>query len=521
MLQTAGLAPSAADAEILGALFRRHGVDAARRIAGTLTWILLDRQGETLFAGRDRAGNGSLYYAAVDDQVVVGERIGQVRSRLAGRTSLNRRALVALSHGLAPPPGETGFAEIRAVAPGSILVGSAAGLSLERYWRLDRQEILELRSDGEYAEALRALLLRVVAEYRPRVPSAVALSSGLDSSAVAAALHAAGSADGIALFTFGMSELPESDESAGAADIAAFLRLPLEVIRGDELWPLSGAAPATLEEGPLVAYQGLWEELYRRLRRRDIRVAFTGASGDHLLGGSGVLVYPDLLLRGAWRKLARQLRAEHRKSAATLPGLLWGRLLRPLAKAFQPARRTAAKRCLPWLRPEFRGLLLEVLPAGRRPWMLPGRGSRLAALEDPMLPFGGSLMSLRAAERQIELRHPLTDHRLVEFAAALPLDQCLRAGVPKFILRNAMRGLLPPRILGLQERVLPLALFHRGLREREQGRVRELLTGMRASDLGLVDERLLRAAYDRYLQGSGSTAFWHTLVLEDWLRRYA
>ena len=177
---------------------------------------------------------------------------------------------------------------------------------------------------------------------------------------------------------------------------------------------------------------------------------------------------------------------------------------------------------MPWLRRRFRRALLESCPPDGRRWrMLPGRRLRLAVLEDRMLPFGGSLASLRAAEQGVEVRRPLIDHRLMEFAASLPLDQCLRAGVPKWILRNAMRGYLPEQILQPQERVLPLALFERGLRERERLKAQELITGMRAAELGLVDERELQLVYGRYQDGSGSTLFWHTLMLEAWLRRYA
>ncbi len=522
LLAAGGLAADASDAEIFAALFRRHGVDAARRIAGTLSWILLDSERRELFAGRDRAGTGSVYYSQAADRLVLAERVARVRSHLEGEVGLNLRALVARCHGVAPPPGETAFAEIRSLEPGGRLFASAAGLRIDRYWQLDTQRSLRLRSDTAYAEALRELLFTVVAQYRPAGPCAVALSSGLDSTAVAAALRATGSAAEISLFTFALPGLPEADETAGAMAVAARLGLPLEVIRGEQLWPLSGEAPRTLEEGPLVAYQELWEELYRRLDRRGVRVALTGSSGDHLLGGGGVLVYPDLLLRGSWLELSRQLRAERDRSGAGLPGLVKERLVRPLVRALLPRRWAARKRRLPWLRREFHQTLRECLPRDGRRWsMLPGRRLRLAALQDPMLPFSSSLMSLRAAERGVELRHPLVDHRLLEFAAALPLDQCLRAGVPKFVLRNAMRGYLPEEILRPQERVLPRALFDRGLRERQRETVRELITGMRAAELGLVDEQKLQAAYQRYLEGSGGTMFWHTLALEDWLRRYA
>ena len=523
LLAATGLSPAASAADILRALFRRHGPACAQRIIGPFAWIVLDPERGELVAARDRAGIHGIYYAECGGGVVVADRVGEVRLHLQRPGELNLRALVAQSHGFAPLPDETCFAGVRALPPGSLLIGSANGLRLERYWRLAAGKVLRLDRDGDYAEAFRELLFTVVEQYRPAGPSAATVSSGLDSTAVAAALRATGAGSELRLFTFGLPGLPTSDESEGAAAVAEFLDLPLEIIPSEGLWPMSGwDSLELLEEGTVVTYQELWNELFQRLRQRGLRVAFTGVSGDHLFGGTGVLLYPDLLLGGRWRQLALRMREHREQSGEDLSALLGGHLLRPLVKAFLPRRWAVARQRLPWLRREYHRALLESRPADRRRWrMLPGRRLRLAALEDGMLPFGSLLASLRAAAQGIELRHPLTDHRLLEFAATLPLDQCLRAGVPKMILRNAMRGYLPERILRPQERVMPFALFEHAMREREQRRVRELITGMRAAELGLVDEAALRQAFERYLQGSGSTVFWHTLTLEAWLRRYA
>jgi asparagine synthase (glutamine-hydrolysing) len=133
----------------------------------------------------------------------------------------------------------------------------------------------------------------------------------------------------------------------------------------------------------------------------------------------------------------------------------------------------------------------------------------------------GRQLTRQAAEHGIELRQPLRDHRLIEFAATLPPDQVFRAGQWKFVLRNAMAGRLPGEVLSHRRKIVPDSIFRRGLWERERDRVRDLFVDMRAADLGLVEPATLRAAYERYFEGpGGDSRFWQALTLESWLRRH-
>ncbi|HYH45516.1 MAG TPA: asparagine synthase-related protein [Thermoanaerobaculia bacterium] len=126
-----------------------------------------------------------------------------------------------------------------------------------------------------------------------------------------------------------------------------------------------------------------------------------------------------------------------------------------------------------------------------------------------------------AAQHGVELRSPYLDHRLLEFATSIPAEQTFEGGVRKGIVRRAMAGRLPEEILTRHRKVMATPLFERGLRERETAKVWQLLTGMRAAELGWVDEGLLRAEYQSYLDGTTRrTRFWHALTLEAWLRRW-
>jgi hypothetical protein len=154
----------------------------------------------------------------------------------------------------------------------------------------------------------------------------------------------------------------------------------------------------------------------------------------------------------------------------------------------------------------------------RRFW--PGKARRLRWLDDPLIATTAQHLTQRAASWNIDLLHPLLDHRLVEFAASLPVEHSFRAGLQKAVLRDAMKGLLPDAIVSQRYKVTPGAIAESSLRS-ESSRAEPLMRGMRASRLGFVDESRLRSGYARFQNGlTQDTTFWHALTLEAWLRTY-
>ena len=151
----------------------------------------------------------------------------------------------------------------------------------------------------------------------------------------------------------------------------------------------------------------------------------------------------------------------------------------------------------------------------------PARWARLGLAGDAKLSRTAAHYTALAARQGVDFRQPLIDHRVVEFALSLPPSQAVRAGRRKIVVRNAMRGLLPDEVVDRPRKVLPTAIGERGLRERETDKVWDYLTNMRASALGFVDERLLRRAYQDYLdRRTNDELFWYAVTLEDWLRRH-
>lgn len=513
-----------ADAELLQDACAEHGPGAlARRLAGTAAWLVWDPRRGELVAARDRLGTRGLYYAFAGGQVLIAERVDALLAVLRTRPRLNTRSAVAHIHRLAPLPGESFYEGIHAVPPGAMLIVSRHAGRVETYWRVERAPLLRLRSDAEYAEALRSLLFDVAAGYVDDRPAAVTVSSGLDSTSVAAAVRAAAPGQELVACYNRMPSLPAADESSYSMEVARHLQLPAFSIEADQHWPFSERQEAWTSAGaPLsICYAAVWAATFEAVRRRGAEVLFTGVSGDHLFGGS-VTSYADLALTGRWLAAAREVAARGRRSTVGVPHILRMAVLAPVIQALCPPWRSNSLPPAPWLGARYEALYADDLAAKGGPyWTLPGVQQRLRLLQDRNLAPFAERLNFAARERGIELRHPLLDHRLFEFAARLPSAQTFAGGMHKCIVRRAMRGYLPEAVLELKEKIVLGSLLRRGLAERETARVWGLLTNMRAAELGLVDEAALREVYRGYLAGEHQSArLWHTLTLEEWLRRY-
>lgn len=513
--------------DLLVFLYTKYGTEIIKHIAGPLAWVLWDDTQKKLIAIRDHVGIQDLFYTMDNNTVYVSNRISALLKTTSRPRQLNLRSVVAQIVVVPLLSGETFYQDIQAIPPGSLLTATANSIKTERYWQVEAGPQLKLSSDHEYAEAYHELLCHVVFGYTPPGKCGITLSSGLDSTSIAAAVRMNNPQANLTAFRWITPELPQANEDPYSAEVCAYLQLPSVVIRADMLWPLSSPAGVqTSVESPLYNYYTeLWSFVFEEVYAHHITTLFTGLGGDPLFGAD-VFSYPDLLLTGRWGELVRQIR-EHRPHSrlySTSLQILRSMGVRPIVETYLPyvLRPQPLPQPVGWLGAQLCNVYYEHFVERPKPSfrLLPGRQQRLNTLRNPNASWAIKDVMRRASVQGVELRHPLSDYRLIEFAVNLPTTQTFRAARRKIIVRNAMRGYLPDSILDRREKIYLGTLFHRGLRERETSKVWALLTNMRAAELGFVDESKVQQAYRDYLDGKSSSVFWHTLTLEDWLRRY-
>jgi asparagine synthase (glutamine-hydrolysing) len=118
----------------------------------------------------------------------------------------------------------------------------------------------------------------------------------------------------------------------------------------------------------------------------------------------------------------------------------------------------------------------------------------------------------------IETRVPLLDHKLVEFAATIPQERNLREGTTKYILKQAMRGILPDRIIDRRKQgfAVPLGYWFRG---GLGDSVRGLLLGERSRQRGIFNPRYVERLIARHRSGEDlDMHVWTLMSFELWAR---
>lgn len=523
LAKTCNLPKQATESQVLIALYERFGAEsAARSIAGPYSWVLWDAAGQTLAIVSDRLGLAPIYFLQNAGDLWVSCDLEALFAHSGVERRINPLAMVACLCSLPIPEGHTLYENVFVLPPATIWTYAKEHNETQRYWQLELLPALRLKSDQEYAEALRDMLVPIVDEHIPQDGFALTLSSGMDSSSLAGALRLARPHSRIPCISWVMPDLPEANEEAWLRETGARLDLDVTVLRADRHWPFQAPFPARQTPG-LLFYQEVWAATFQQIKERGLHVLVDGAPGDLCFGG-GISSYPDLLLGLRWKELYAQVREElvlsdgqdaNRKTPLNL-------VLRPLYRYL--TGRSAAPKAQPpaWLHPE-KVHFYERLKQENRPLRRLGLPARVERWR--LIRHTGPLQVLLnfqqwAGRFEVELRHPLYDHRILEFSLRLPAEQTYHAGMQKYILRNAMRGVLPESVVELRRKILPTPLFHLGLRERSVEQAESLLRDMRLAEMGYILPEKLEAAYREYRNGSKNYDFYNPLLIEAQLRTW-
>ncbi len=454
------------DTEVLVHAYEQWGERMLERLNGQFAFAIYDRRAGSLFLARDRFGILPLYYAERDGDLYFGSEVKALLATGEVERALDPEGLDEVFTFWAARAPRTPFRGIRALEPGCCLRWQDGRLKVRRYYAFDCSE-----AAAEPADAVDALdeLLRSAVRLRLQadVPVGGYLSGGIDSSIVCA-LAAVGSAHALRTFsvTFDDPTLDESGyQQAVAADVRSrhavqrigrgdIARVFPDVIRHTET-PLVRTAPA-----PLYLLAGV-------VPGHGIKVVLTGGGSDEVFLGYD-LFKEAVVRRLCWRR--PESRWPPRLLDGLYPGIapaagrgdFWRGYFMSAGSPDDPLfshlpRFQLTARIKDFYSAEFRaGLgsfdpLAELrarLPAGFTNWSPLTRAAYLemtTLLSSYLLSSQGDRMAMAHG---IEARVPYLDHRLVEFAAALPARSKLRGLREKDILRRwgDSTGLVPPAV---------------------------------------------------------------------------
>lgn len=519
-------ATAISDLTIVMAAYHKWRRECFHRLVGDFCLALWDNQLKLLYLVRDVAGTRALKYRIDRDRIVWST---ETAAFLNNKCEIDEE-YIASALSLSPIPVRTPYKNVLNVKPGHVLTVNLKGDSFsERFWRLDPAREIRYSTDEQYEEHARAALIEAIrCRLRSDLPVFAELSGGLDSSAIvclADQLIRQGEVQAQRLETVShvFDESPTSDERKYIQLIQAQTQTRGSYIR-DEDFRLLAPLPedvTIVTPNPVVLSFGFHSGVRNAMDRAGARVLLSGLGGDQMFGGV-YGAYPevaDLLASGRFIALHRSLRSWSRAIKRSYPGLLWKDAI---VRQFPPRlQRTASSRKLPdWYNREFstRMKLQERTFGGDRLRRFPTHSGR-----DQARGFLSTVKSISSCWRTeqfgIEVSYPFAHRPLVEFLQALPLDQFMRPGENRVVMRRMLAGILPDEIAKRRTKGNPSEAIFRGI-AREAPRLRSVFENSRLCARGYIDKEPLFAALDRARHGyeTHSAFLVQTILLEFWLR---
>ncbi len=489
------------DTEVLLAAVEHWGFERAlHRISGMFALAVWDRKGRVLILARDRVGKKPLYYGWCNNTLLFASELKALRCHPDFDNTLDHSALAQyIQYGWLAQPASV-FRNVRKLPQGSFIRISMDDRPWSpkprRYW--SAKDVMQKRRralfSGSYEEALERLEDILVASVHDRMVADVdlgaLLSGGVDSSLVVALMRQSGSRPG-ATFSIGFWE-PKYNEAEYAAQVARHLgtRHHELYVTPEQSLDIIGRLPQIYDE-PFADISQIPTYLVSELARSEVKVVLSGDGGDELF--AGYTRYFECLRR--WRRSSRlPLKARHILGAAidSLGRYSW-ELCKPLDYSHERKlpkwRRLGSKlqrHACDWHVEHPQQLIANTFThglygcqmirgAGHQDTLL-GDSSQWVEGVDPLhammhYDFGSYLADdiLVKVDRAsmavgLEVRCPLLDSRLIEFAWSLPNHYLVDDRGGKRILKDVLRRHVPQTLIDRPKRgfSVPVADWLRG-----------------------------------------------------------
>jgi asparagine synthase (glutamine-hydrolysing) len=522
------------DTEVIVHGYEQWGQHCVDRFRGMFAFAVWDAAARRLLLARDRVGVKPLYYAELPGRGIV---FGSELKSLLEDPDVPRQwrpdAIDAYLTLLYVPAPATIYKGIHKLEPGHVLVAERGAIRTSRYWDLHFSGDGDARREDEYLEQLDALLAESVALRQiADVPLGAFLSGGIDSSAVAAYMVETSSRPPLTI-SVGFDHA-RYDELAHAKRVADHL--------GCEFHPMT-VTPDIVSLLPKLAWH--FDEPFAdssavptyyvsKAARELVTVALSGDGGDELWAG-----YARHRVE-QWEQNTRAALGSATAAAGMLGRALplsvkGARALRHLGS--DPGQAYALKHAYGMFEPDAKTRLYSSDFAaslrGADPFAtfrdVYARCHSLDPVDRGLYTDVHTYMVddiLTKVDRMsmavsLEAREPLLDHKLLEFAATVPVSLKIKNGRGKYLLRKALDRKIPREILerGKQGFEAPIGEWLRGpLAPMAEG----LLSDGRLRDRGVFNDREVTRLWTEHRDGRADHRhrLWQLMMLELWFRQF-
>ena len=454
------------DSTLILNAYEKWGEDCPAHLLGDWSFAVWDARKRTLFLARDHCGETELVFHHSGKLFAFASSIGALLALPGVPRKPNQLEVARLLACLGRYSENTCYEGVQFLCVAQALTVTPQRRHQRRYWQPEKRPDLRLKSDRAYVDAFLDVYAEAVrCRLRSVGPVCATLSGGLDSSSTASLAARELAKDGKRLPVFTWA--PTYDTGAGVDPKAIVDELPyaratagqvgnidVHPVRTDSITPIASfqrTLDQTAESRFNTNASNVFETLDRASAQR-MTTLLTGQGGNMTVSTDGRTPYlTQLARRGQWRSLWRETTSWRSLHGSTLRQALKSQFVLPLIPAPVLSRyvgfrhgtqRAQASVLHPTFEHEIRGFLndlrherndLSVMHTRHGWW-------------DSVFWRRGRRWPSCGRHGRLEVRDPTLDARLVEFCLSVPLEQWARDAQDRWLIRQAMAGLLPDRV---------------------------------------------------------------------------
>ncbi len=524
------------DTEVILALYEKEGISFVEKLAGMFAIAIWDTRKDNLHLIRDRIGKKPLYYYHNDDTFVFGSEIKAILQAPSIDKTLRPDAIYDFFAYQYIPDPKSIYQHIHKIKPGHFLTINKDGFSEKRYWDITFDNNAKL-SESEIKEELLDLIRHCTKQRMiSDVPLGAFLSGGVDSSGIVALM--AQQSDQVTTCSIGFDE-KRYNETEFAQIVAKQYQTDHHEYVVESGFEKNLEEIAKFFDEPF-ADQSLVPTFYvSKLARQAVTVALAGDGGDEIFAGYEKYLVdqtenmlrdkiPLFLRKQIFNRISGTLKQLPFAFARRAGSLLHSLSLDPAAAFYVSNAQIDDMTWQDLVTDAFQKTLGDYHPSeisikAYNDNNGPDHVSRILYTDMKTFLPGDILVKVdrMSMAHSLEVRAPLLDHRVIEYAARIPSQLKLKKQEKKYILKECFKSLLPDEILYRKKMgfSVPLASW---LRHELKPICERELFAENSCLLSYFDPAKIRNYWDQHQSGKfdHSALLWSMLMFCLWFKVY-